>query len=223
VHLAAIDFGVPARPEEYFGVNVMGTWNVLQAAEEAGIHRVVVTSSISANGLSEVRPDAPPAYLPVDEGHPLVPASAYGLSKEAVEVVARGFARHRMTVPCLRPVAVVFPWTVERFVARSQDPEAAWLGAYVSVEDTARAFRLALEADGLRGFQTFYLAAPDSWSEEPTLDRVRRLWGDLPELRDAERYARDPGASMIDCRAAREGLGWEARLRWPELQARRRG
>ena len=42
IHLAAIDLGVPATPERYFGVNVMGTWNVLQAAQEAGIAKVVL-------------------------------------------------------------------------------------------------------------------------------------------------------------------------------------
>ena len=40
IHLAAIDIGVPAEPEAYFGVNVMGTWNTVQAAKEAGIRKV---------------------------------------------------------------------------------------------------------------------------------------------------------------------------------------
>ena len=32
IHLAGIDLGVPAEPEAYFGTNVMGTWNAVQAA-----------------------------------------------------------------------------------------------------------------------------------------------------------------------------------------------
>ena len=94
IHLAAIDAGVPAEPEAYFGVNVMGTWNTVQAPREAGIRKVVLASSVSATGLGEMRPDFPPEYLPADEAHSMKPANAYGLSKLVVEDIARGFALH---------------------------------------------------------------------------------------------------------------------------------
>ena len=78
IHLAAIDIGVPAEPEAYFGTNVIGTWNTVQAARETGIGKVVLASSISATGIGEMRPDFPPDYLPLDEAHAMKPRTPTG-------------------------------------------------------------------------------------------------------------------------------------------------
>lgn len=220
VHLAAIDFGVPAEPEAYFGVNVMGTWNVLQAAHEAGLAKAVLASSISANGVGEMRQDFVPEYLPVDEAHPLKPVHPYGVSKLVVEDVARSFARRgEMPILCLRPTAVVFPVNLDRLVERANNPEHRWLAAYVTGEDTACAFRLALEHDGT-GYDAFFVTAADSASNLPTLERVLLLYGAVPSLRDPDLYHNEPRASMIDATRAREVLGWAPTSSWPEVAAR---
>lgn len=216
VHLAAIDLGVPAEPERYFGVNVMGTWNVLQAAHEAGVGKAVLASSISASGVAEMRPDFPPEYLPVDEAHPAKPVHPYGVSKRVVEQVAQSFAhRGDISVICLRPTAVAVPSHLPRLVERTRDPDHHWLAAYVTGADTARAFRLALDYE--RPYDVFFVSAADSCATEPTLERARRLFGRLPEIRDSGRFEREPRASMIDASQARELLGWEPTSSWPEL------
>jgi nucleoside-diphosphate-sugar epimerase len=218
VHLAAIDLGVPATPERYFGVNVMGTWNVLQAAREAGIRKVVLASSISAIGVGEMREDFPPRYLPVDEDHPCEPVHPYGISKRVVEEVARGFARAGMSVICLRPTAVAVPSHLPRMLPRARDPDHRWLASYVTGADAARAFRLALDYEGA-AFDVFLLSAADSCTAQPTLERARRLFGHLPAVRDPARFEREPRASMIDASRARERLGWAPTSSWPELAA----
>lgn len=218
IHLAAIDLGVPATPERYFGVNVMGTWNVLQAAQEAGIEKVVLASSISANGVGELRRDFSPRYLPVDEDHECEPVHPYGVSKLVVEEIARSFARTGMSVICMRPVAVAVPSHLPKIVARANDPEHRWLASYVTGADTARAFRLALDYDTPR-FDAFFLSAADSCTDEPTLERARRLFGQVPEIRDPQRFEREPRASMIDSSRARERLGWTPTSNWPQLRA----
>jgi UDP-glucose 4-epimerase len=216
VHLAAIDLGVPAEPERYFGVNVMGTWNVLQAAHEAGVGKAVLASSISANGVTEMRPDFPPEYLPVDEAHPSKPVHPYGVSKLVVEKVAESFAlRGGISVTCLRPTAVAVPSHVPRLIERVRDTGHRWLAAYVTGADTARAFRLALDYD--RPYDVFFVAAADSCAYEPSLERARRLFGRLPEIRDPGLFEREPGASMIDASRARELLGWNPTSSWPDI------
>ena len=217
VHLAAIDLGVPATPERYFGVNVMGTWNVLQAAREAGIHKVILASSISANGVGEMREDFAPRYLPVDEAHPCEPVHPYGISKLVVEEVARGFARTGMSVICMRPTAVAVPSHLPKMIPRTLDPDHRWLASYVTGADTARAFRLALDYEA--AFDVFFLSAADSAASEPTLQRAERLFGHVPEIRDPQRFVREPRASMIDSSRARERLGWEPTSNWPDLAA----
>ena len=219
IHLAAIDIGVPAEPEAYFGVNVMGTWNTVQAAREAGVRKVVLASSISATGIGEMRPDFPPESLPVDEAHAMKPAHAYGVGKLVVEDIARGFALHGdMSIICLRPVAVVVESNLRRTVDRAADAGHRWLAAWVSGEDTGRAFAAALDYDA--AFDAMFVAADDSASEVPTLERLAGVYGTAPPVRDPEWFERDPCASPIDATRAKQRLGWRPTSRWAEVAAR---
>lgn len=217
IHLAAIDIGTPAAPQEYFRVNVMGTWNVLQAAHEAGIRKVVLASSISASGVGEIRADFPPQYLPIDEEHSCRPVHAYGVGKLVIERVARSFAdRGGISVTCLRPTAVMFPHTYGRFVARGADPDHPWLAAWVTAGDCARAFRLAL--DHAPAFDVFFVTAADCCSTVPTRERLARLFGvaAIP-ARDPGWFDGHPAASSVSAERARERLGWEPTVDWPAL------
>ena len=219
IHLAAIDAGVPAEPEAYFGVNVMGTWNTVQAAREAGIRKVVLASSVSATGIGEMRPDFPPEYLPVDEAHAMKPAHAYGVSKLVVEDIARGFAvQGDMSITCLRPVAVIVESNLRRTVDRAADPGHRWLAAYVTGEDTGRAFAAALDYDA--PFDAMFIAADDSASPVPTLERLAGVYGAAPPVRDPEWFERDPRASAIDAIRAKQRLGWQPTSTWAEVAAR---
>ena len=219
IHLAAIDAGVPAEPEGYFGVNVMGTWNTVQAAREAGIRKVVLASSVSATGIGEMRPDFPPEYLPVDEAHAMKPAHAYGVSKLVVEDIARGFAvQGDMSITCLRPVAVIVEANLQRAVDRAADPGHRWLAAYVTGEDTGRAFAAALDYDA--PFDAMFIAAADSASPVPTLERLAGVYGAAPPVRDSEWFERDPRASAIDATRAKQSLGWQPTSTWAEVAAR---
>ena len=84
VYHQAAQAGVRASVEEPKMVNeynVNGTVNVLEAARNHDIDRVVVASSSSVYGKSE--------YLPYDEEHPTTPVSPYGVSKLATEQYTR--------------------------------------------------------------------------------------------------------------------------------------
>ena len=219
IHLAAIDIGVPAEPEAYFGTNVMGTWNAVQAAREAGIRKVVLASSISAVGVGEMRTDFPPEYLPVDEAHVMKPAHAYGVSKLVVEDIARGFAvQGGLSITCLRPVAVIVESNLRRTVDRAADRDHRWLASYVTGEDTGRAFAAALD-DGAP-FDTLFVAADDSASQIPTLERLARVYGTAPPVRGPDWFERDPRASPIDATRAKRRLGWRPTSTWAEVAAR---
>ena len=54
IHLAAIDIGVPAEPEAYFGTGVMGTWNAVQAPGKRA--RKVVLARALPTGRRRERP-----------------------------------------------------------------------------------------------------------------------------------------------------------------------
>ena len=216
LHLAALDLGVKSPPERWFGVNVMAAWNVLQAATEAGIGKVVVVSSVAADGLTEMRPEHVPRYLPVDEDHPLAPVHPYGVSKLVVEDVCRAFARRGdIEVTCLRPTVVAFPWHVPVMLERVRSG-MRWFASYVTPEDTAVACRLALDYHAAP-FDVFYLNAADACVDEPSLERAEALFGAVPRLRDPAWYEADPRAAFIDSPRAQAALGWRPTSSWPGL------
>jgi NAD dependent epimerase/dehydratase len=86
-HLAAL-IGIPFSyhsPDSYIDTNVRGTLNVLQAARDLGLARVVVTSTSEVYGTAR--------YVPIDEKHPLQGQSPYSASKIGADKLAESFHR----------------------------------------------------------------------------------------------------------------------------------
>lgn len=74
------------NPNSFFETNCIGTFNVLCSAKEAGIKKMIITSS------SEVYRDV--KYTPVDEKHPMCPQSPYAISKLIADNISMEFYRH---------------------------------------------------------------------------------------------------------------------------------
>lgn len=219
VHLAALDYDWGCEPEKYIDVNVRGTWHVLQAASELGIKKVVLCSSISACGLSEMRPEWKPQCLPVDETHTNKPVQAYSVSKIVMEQMAQSFADgFDMEVICLRPLAVVLEETLQQYIDFVDAPERNWLFYYVTAEDVATAFHAAVKLEGLK-FGTFFLSADDTSHPEPTLEWYQKVIGALPEIDNPRRYQQNPRASIFSSTSAKEILGWQPTSDFEQLRA----
>lgn len=99
-HLAAEPPGDGPRR----GVNTQGTHNVLDAARQAGVGRVVFTSTMSVFDFLD--PNLP---LPLDESHPPAPRDAYGAEKLIAEQLCRAASAESLPVPVLRLAAVFGP------------------------------------------------------------------------------------------------------------------
>jgi nucleoside-diphosphate-sugar epimerase len=93
VHLAAIPSTLSHPSPELFNINVSGTYNVYQAAADAGIKRVVQASSINALGSYWGCDDRQFDYFPLNEDHPLYTTDAYSFSKQMVEDIAAYYWR----------------------------------------------------------------------------------------------------------------------------------
>lgn len=99
LHLAAL-IAIPYSyhsPDTYVDTNVKGTLNVVQAARELGIGKVVHTSTSEVYGTAR--------YVPIDEEHPLQGQSPYSASKIGADQIALSFYRSFDT-----PVAVIRPF-----------------------------------------------------------------------------------------------------------------
>ena len=86
-HLAAL-IGIPFSyhsPDSYVDTNVKGTLNVLQAARDLELERVVVTSTSEVYGTA--------LYVPIDEMHPRQGQSPYSATKIGADAMAEAFYR----------------------------------------------------------------------------------------------------------------------------------
>ena len=83
----------------FWSVNVTGTANVLVAARDAGVGKVVHTSSSAIFGR--------PARNPVDESTPPRPLEAYGRAKAEAEALCREAARGGLDVSVIRPRTIL--------------------------------------------------------------------------------------------------------------------
>jgi NAD dependent epimerase/dehydratase len=86
-HLAAL-IAIPFSyhsPDSYIDTNVKGTLNIVQAAKDLGVERVLVTSTSEVYGTAQ--------YIPIDENHPRQPQSPYSASKIGADAIADSFYR----------------------------------------------------------------------------------------------------------------------------------
>jgi NAD dependent epimerase/dehydratase len=157
-HLAAL-IAIPYSyhsPDTYLDTNVRGTLNVLQAARELGVCRVIHTSTSEVYGTAK--------FVPITEDHPLQGQSPYSASKIGADQFALSFFTSFGT-----PVTVVRPFNTygPRQSARAVIPTVITqiasgqrrikLGAlhptrdFSFVADTVSGFIAALHADGCAG------------------------------------------------------------------------
>ncbi len=98
-HLAAL-IAIPFSyhsPDSYVDTNIKGTLNILQAARQQNIEKVLVTSTSEVYGTAQ--------YVPIDEKHPYQGQSPYSATKIAADRLAESFFRSFET-----PVVIVRPF-----------------------------------------------------------------------------------------------------------------
>jgi NAD dependent epimerase/dehydratase len=154
LHLASL-IAIPYSyhsPDSYVDTNVKGTLNVLQAARELGVSRVIHTSTSEVYGTAR--------YVPIDEEHPLSGQSPYSATKIAADQLAYAFwASFGVPVLTLRPFNTYGPRQSARAVIPSIMAQIASgkrrirLGAlsptrdFSFVEDTVSGFLAALRSE----------------------------------------------------------------------------
>ena len=211
IHLGAYQAPNLAPDCETFSNNVTATYNVLKAAVDLGVPRVVCASSIAAYGFLYAPNIWAPDYLPLDEAYPCRPQDPYALSKVFGEQLADSCTGYSdLTVVSLRFSGVNFDPAFETLPARWTDPgrRMGTFWSYVDARDAAVACRLAVETP-LSGHQVFNIAAATSRYLEPTEELVRKY---IPATRIREGYSGHWGG--LDVTKAAKVLGFEAVHLW---------
>ncbi|RYE90543.1 MAG: NAD(P)-dependent oxidoreductase, partial [Cytophagaceae bacterium] len=209
VHLAA--FPTPRQyPDAHlFQNNIMGTYNVFEAARRLGIHNVIWASSETTLG-EPFENDAP--YAPVDEDYPLRAKSAYALAKVLMEDMARQFCYQTpdMKLIGLRFSNVMEPADYEKFASYQADPEERkWnMWAYIDARDGAQAIRKAIEWQAT-GMHAFIIANADTVMEKPSAELMQEA---LPGV--AVRKELSEHETLLSIEKARRVLGYEPTHTW---------
>lgn len=158
LHLAAL-IAIPFSyhsPDAYVDTNVRGTLNVLQAARDLGVEKLISTSTSEVYGTAQ--------FVPITEAHPLNAQSPYAATKIGADQLALSFAHSfEMPVAVLRPfntygprqsARAVIPTIISQIAAGQRQIKLGALHPtrdFTYVGDTARGFIQAAACDATVG------------------------------------------------------------------------
>ncbi|MBM4375795.1 MAG: UDP-glucose 4-epimerase GalE [Deltaproteobacteria bacterium] len=228
-------------PRKYYRNNVVGCLNLLDAMLDAGVRRLVFSSSCATYGVAR--------EVPITEEHPQAPVNPYGFTKLAIEralsdyatayefhaVALRYFnaagadARGRLSerhepethlIPLvLREAARVrdggapLDTRLEVFGTTLATPDGSCVRDFVHVEDICAAHLAALERllTKPQGFEAYNVGTANPASVLDVIAAARRVTGEDVRYRAAPAKAGDPPSLVATSTRARETLGWAPR------------
>lgn len=212
------------NPAATIETNVIGAVNVMSAAREVGMERVVHTSTSEVYGTAQ--------YVPMDEKHPLQGQSPYSASKIGADMVAESYRRSfEIPVAIIRPFNTFGPRQSARAVIPTiisqtlSDVSQVTLGSvhpkrdYTYVDDLVDAFIRMAEVPEAIG-ETINIGSGFDISIGDIVEKVFALTGvSKPISRDAGRIR--PVESEVqrlccDSTKAKQLLGWEPRIGFEE-------
>lgn len=202
-HLAAL-IGIPfsyVAPENYVNVNIKGTLNVLQAALDNEVGKVVHTSTSETYGTAE--------YTPIDEAHPLKGQSPYSASKIGADKIAESYYRSfDLPVAIIRPFNTFGPRQSARaiiptIISQALTMDEVHVGSLSPVRD------LTFIKDTVNGFieigtskksvgEVINIGTGSGVTIGELLQRILRIIGkeDMPVVEDVDRVRPDKSEVM---------------------------
>jgi nucleoside-diphosphate-sugar epimerase len=211
VHFAAIPRVLIEPDNKTFGLNVMSTYNVIEAAMKLGVRKVVIASSETTYGVCFAEGDKDFHSFPLEEDYDIDPMDSYGLSKVVNEKTARAFAmRYGADIYALRIGNVIEPHEYDRFPAFVANPLSrkrnAW--SYIDARDLGEIVHLCLQKDGL-GFQVFNAVNDTITADMPTAKFLARYCPNTPVTRTLGEFE-----APLSNRKTREVLGFKEAHDW---------
>ncbi len=193
-HLAAL-IAIPysyVAPDSYVDTNIRGTLNMCQAARDAGVERIVVTSTSEVYGTAQ--------YVPIPETHPRQPQSPYSATKIGADAIAMSFynafglpvviARPFNTYGPRQSARAIIPTIISQIASGERRIKVGDLRPtrdFNYVTDTCRGFMALGAASGIEG-QDINIATGTEISMADTLGLIAELMGaDVEYVVDQER------------------------------------
>lgn len=216
-HLAAL-IGIPysyIAPASYVTVNINGTLNILEAAREEKVDRVLVTSTSEVYGTA--------LYTPIDENHPLQAQSPYSATKIGADALAISYHKaFNVPVTVVRPFNTYGPRQSARAVIPTIITQALFadqirIGSrdpvrdMVYVGDTVAGFMALSKSEATLGVVT-NLATTVGVTVGELMERILAIVGRNLPIRETEERKR-PEASEVfkllgSAELAKTRAGW---------------
>lgn len=237
LHFAALAYVGESvgKPLSYYRNNTAGTLSLLEAMAEAGVLRLVFSSTCATYGE--------PSQTPIVETTRQEPINPYGWSKWCVERILKDYAsaqpdfafaalRYFNVAGCAadgslgedhQPETHIIPLLLmtalgqrSAFTVFGSDyatPDGTCIRDYIHVEDLCDAHLVAMEA--LRpGDQRFYnLGIGRGYSVKEVVESARRITGVEIPVQYGSRRSGDPAILFADASKIHRELGWSARYR----------
>lgn len=218
-HLAAL-IAIPYSyhsPATYVDTNITGTLNVVQAARDNGVEKVVHTSTSEVYGTGR--------YVPIDEQHPLQGQSPYSASKIGADQIALSFQKSFGTpVAIIRPfntygprqsARAVIPTIITQLLAGKQQIKLGALSPtrdFSYVADTVHGFKAVADHAASTG-EVINIGSNFEISIGHTAELIAEVMGKSVSIESEERRLRPADSEVerlwADNTKAREVLGWE--------------
>ena len=213
-----------ADPGKYFRNNVASGLNLLEAAVQANVPKIVFSSTAAVYGL--------PNRVPIPETEETLPVNAYGESKLTFERVLRWYHEiHGLRYHALRyfnaagasphfgedhqPETHLIPIVLQAALGQREQvfifgddydtPDGTCIRDYIHVLDLAQAHLLALEHPGSGSLN---LGSGLGFSVREIIEVAGDVTGQAVPVRHAPRRPGDPPRLVSDSTAARRELGW---------------
>ncbi len=223
-HLGAL-IAIPysyVRPRETVETNVIGTLNILTAARDASVKKIVHTSTSEVYGTAK--------YVPIDEKHPLQGQSPYSASKIGADKIAESFyLSYKLPVATIRPFNTFGPRQSARaiiptIITQALTKKAVKIGSTTPkrdltfVEDTVNGFIKIAESDRSTG-EVINISSNTEISIGDLAKKIIKLTGAEKKLKlkvDKKRVR--PKASEVmrlkgDNRKAKRLVGWKPKYK----------
>ncbi|CAH1192926.1 dTDP-glucose 4,6-dehydratase [Paenibacillus plantiphilus] len=219
LHLAAL-IAIPYSyhsPDTYVDTNIKGTLNVLQAARELGLSKIIHTSTSEVYGTAQ--------FVPITEEHPLQGQSPYSATKIGADQIAMSFFRSFETpVGIIRPfntygprqsARAIIPTVITQLAAGNQTIKLGSLSPtrdFNYVEDTVRGFLAALVSDKVIG-EIINIGSNYEVSIGETAQLIAKIMGKELIIETESARLRPEGSEVerlwADNQKAKRLLNWE--------------
>jgi UDP-glucose 4-epimerase len=232
VHFAAYAYVGESveNPEMYYENNVLGSFNLIRAAKNAGVKKIVFSSTCSLYGN--------PINIPINEAEPTKPINPYAYTKLFIEKILADFdtaygmkfvalryfnaagadfdgeiGESHFPEPHLIPLVLFTALKKRDFISIYGDnyntPDGTCIRDYIHIYDLADAHVKALEyLENGNNSNIFNLGTGSGYSVKEIIDSAKEITGLEIPYKVSDRRPGDPDILVADNKKAKEILGW---------------